>query len=130
MERILNLKKGDKVVIAIEPTSNASRYVSMAVSNIENWTFNGTVTTVSKKYITVDFGRSSGMKFVVDDDYRNKYTCGGADYKLYSSFEEVYEKFKSQELYDEIKSMMYSRKNNYSLETLEKVFELLKKERV
>lgn len=111
--------------MAIEPLSNASRGVSMNVNNIENWTFEGTVVTVSKKYITVSFARSSSMKFVVEDNYRNKYTYGGADYRLYSSFEEVYNVFKSQEVYDKIKSKLNKRKNVYDLETLETILTLL-----
>lgn len=124
MERTLNIKKGDNVVVAIEKSSNRARRVNMAVSNIDNWTFKGVVLSVSKKYITVEFNGST-MKFVIADDYRNKYTYGGADYKLYLSFDDVYNEFKSQELYSQIKSKFSAYKNSYSLETLNKILELL-----
>lgn len=124
MERILNIKKGDNVVVAIEKSSNRARRVNMAVSNIDNWTFKGVVLSVSKKYITVEFNGYT-MKFVIADDYRNKYTYGGADYKLYLSFDDVYNEYKSQELYVQIKSKFSAYKNSYSLETLNKILELL-----
>lgn len=124
MERLKNLKKGDSVVVAIEPTSNASRYVDMSIENIANWTYEGIVQSIGRKYITVEFRRST-MKFVIDDEYRNKYTYGGADYRLYPTLEDIHNKFKSQKLYDKIKSKFGGYRNTYDLETLTKIWDLL-----
>ena len=54
MNRVLNLKKGDKCCVAVEKNSNVARYYNMSMENIDEWTFSGEVTTVSKKYITVN----------------------------------------------------------------------------
>ena len=88
MERVLNLKKGDKCCVAIIKGSNASRYKDMSLENIDNWTYEAEVTIINKKYITVKFGVNE-EKFVIEDDYRNKYSCGGADWQLFNSKEEV-----------------------------------------
>lgn len=126
MERILNLKKGDKVVIAINPSSNASRHINMSLNNIKNWTFDGEVISVGKKYITVKFSKRDGtMKFVIADDYNNNYTCGGADYKLYASFEDVYNIFKAQELYYRIKRSFISHENTFPLEKLGRIMDII-----
>lgn len=128
MEKLLDLKKGDSIVVAIEPSSNASRWIDMSVSNINNWTFDGVVVSAGKKYITVEF-KGLTMKFVVDDNYRNKYNCGGADYRLYPTKEDVYNRFKSQELYDKIKRKFSNYKNAYDLETLSKIWNLLESDK-
>ena len=124
-------KKGDKVVVAIEKGSNASRKVNMSIENISNWTYEGIVTTVSSKYITVAFDRYDSMKFVVADNYRNKYTYGGADYRLYETFEDAYRETKSDKLYREIGAEFsnYNYDKKFSLETLEAIMELIKKEK-
>lgn len=125
MSKLFNLKKGDKVVVAIEPSSNASRGVNMSLSNINEWTYEGEVVTVSKKYITVKFLVSNSMKFVIEDNFRNKYVCGGADYILYPSLEDIYNKLKGEKLYITIKNKFSSYENKYDLKTLEKILELL-----
>lgn len=124
MSELFNFKKGDKVTVVIEPGSNESRRVNMSLNNIENWTYPGEVVAVSKKYITVNFGVEGNTKFVVDDCYRNKYTSGGADYRLYPSFEYVYNKFKSIELRNKIKTKLDDN-SEYNLETLEEIMQLL-----
>lgn len=126
-----NIKKGDKVVVAIEKGSNASRGVNMSIENIGNWTYEGTVISVGKKYITVAFSTSNNMKFVIDDNYRNKYTHGGADYRLYKTFEDVYKETKMHELHSKIREEFssYSYNGKFSLEILEAIMELIKKEK-
>ena len=79
------VKKGDKVIVAIEKGSNEARRMDMSVANIDNWTYEGTVISSGSKYITVEFNKDT-LKFVVEDDYRNQWTRGGADYKLYHLF--------------------------------------------
>lgn len=61
----------------------------MSLENIDNWTYIGEVVTVSKKYITVKFNYNFVEKFVIEDEYRNKYNCGSADWQLFNSKEEV-----------------------------------------
>lgn len=124
MERLKNFKKGDSVVVAIEPSSNASRRVNMSIENINNWTYQGIVKSAGRKYITVEFKRGT-MQFVIDDKFRNKYTYGGADYRLYPTLEDVYNKFKSEQLYDKIKRKFSGYTNPYDLDTLTKIWDLL-----
>ena len=121
MDRVLNLKKGDKCIVAIEKCSNASRYVDMSLENIDNWTYEGTVVTVGRKYITVGFNGWED-KFTIDDDYRQKYTCGGADYKLYKDKQEVIDTIKRNILlYNLFGSHRPAKINNLTLDQLKRI---------
>lgn len=126
--RKLQIKKGDKVIIAIIKDSNASRYINMELENIDSWTFEGNVITVSKKYITVETQKGQ-IKFDIDDDYREKYIRGGADYKLYLSKDEIYNEIESENLYDEILSKLPRfGKPTLSLEALRAIKEIIDSE--
>lgn len=128
MSRVLNLKKGDHCIVAIEPCSNASRRVDMSVKNIDNWTFTGTVICVSKKYITVEFN-SEVSKFEIDNDYRKKVPYGTNDHKLYINKHEVYVERKKQELIHSIfgfnRTSMSPRVTNLTLDQLERIESIL-----
>lgn len=87
-DRILNLKKGDKCIVAIEPMSNASRRVDMSLDNIDEWTYEGDVISVGRKYITVKFGWETG-KFEIDNNYLKKVSYGSNDHLLYKDIQEV-----------------------------------------
>lgn len=131
MERKLNLKKGDKCIVAIEENSNASRSMDMSLDNIEKWTYKGEVVSVGRKYITVKFGRwNETEKFVIEDNYRRKYDCGTADYELYLSKEEIIEKRESEDIYYWIKCKFDSYKNNgkYSLDQLKRIKKIIEEE--
>lgn len=95
MNRVLNLKKGDHVVVALIPQSNATREIDMSTRNIKNWTHDGIVTVVNERYITVKTSLSS-MDFFIDDDYKNKNDIGKSEYQLFSSLEEVYNTYKKK----------------------------------
>lgn len=88
MERKLNLAVGQEVVISIiRYTSNACRYVDMtSLNNIDEWTYNATVTKITKKqiHVAMKIGECINKEiFVIDDDYRQKYTTGGAEKLLF-----------------------------------------------
>lgn len=70
MNRVLNFKKDDKCIVAIERGSNMSRHRDMSLSNIDDWIAEGIVTIISKKYITVDC-KFGNIKFVIDNCYEN-----------------------------------------------------------
>ena len=116
-----NIKKGDKVCIAIIKGSNASRFIDLSLENIDNWTKEVIVTTVNKKYITVDYGK---MKFEVENNYLEKVTCGGSDYKLYLNKEEVYNETKRENILCDLFGYGFDRKeklNKLTLEQLERI---------
>ena len=131
MERVLNLKKGDKCCVAIIKGSNASRYENMSLENIDNWTYDGEVVAVSKKYITVKFNDNSVEKFVIEDDYRNKYSCGGADWQLFNSKEEVIYNEKRENLLYNLFGLKCNRSkkiNNLTLNQLERIQAIIEEE--
>ena len=130
MERVLNLKKGDKCCVAIIKGSNASKYKDMSLENIDNWTYEGEVISCGKKYITVKFGIKD-EKFVIEDDYRNKYNCGGADWQLFESKQEVIDNEKREHLLYDLFGLKCNRKaiiNNLSLDQLERIQDIIEEE--
>ena len=125
MGRKLNIKKGDKVIIAIINGSNASRYRDMSLENIDDWTKEVTVTIANKKYITVDYGN---MKFIVDEDYIQKVGCGGSDYKLYLSKQDVYNEIKRESMLNDLFGARFYRSNkvnNLTLNQLERINDII-----
>ena len=129
--RKLDLKKGDKVVLAIERGSNASRRVNMSLENISEWTRTGEVITVGRKYITVKMDTSWEQieKFEVEFDYRQKVSCGGSDYKLYVALEDIINERKAEKICDKLQSIFSSwSRPNISLSTLEKIEEMIDNE--
>ena len=125
MERKLNLKKGDKCIVAIEPMSNAARRVDMSLNNIDNWTYEGEVVSIGRKYITVSWGCNKS-KFCINSDYREHYISGGSDYKLFKNIQEVYDEREAERLNDDIKNMLGSYgKPVFSLDKLRKIKKIL-----
>lgn len=123
MERALNLKKGDKCIVAIERGSNASRYYDMHLNNIDEWTFEGIVKSAGKKYITVEF-KNDTRKFCIEDNYREQYRVGGADYCLYKNKEEVFNTIKRENLLNELFGSSFNRSarvKNLTLDQLERI---------
>lgn len=123
MDRVLNFKKGGKCIVAIEPFSNASRGQNMSLENIDKWTFEGEVITIGRKYITVKF-RGYDCKFSIDDDYREKYECGGANYKLYENLQELIDEERKEDLLYNIFGLKCNRNkkvNNLTLNQLERI---------
>ena len=125
MDRKLNLQVGQPVAIKIEEMSNASRRVDMSLENIDEWCFDGEITKIGRKYITVKF-KGYEDQFSIEYDYRQKYTYGGADYKLYLSKEDVIKEKKADDLYYGIKSKFSSYKNSvFTLDQLERITKII-----
>ena len=95
MDRKLNFKKGDKCIIAVEPGSNLARYFgNLTLDNIDEWTKEGEITSVGRKYITIN----NGKKFDITNDYREKWDRGGGNYKLYKNLQEVKDEYETKRL--------------------------------
>lgn len=125
MNRVLNLRKGDKCIVAREWTGKTVRNGFTRLDNVEEWTWEVEVITVSKKYITVDFkGRKE--KFEIEFDYQQKVNYGSSDYKLYMTREEVLDRIKANQLHSNIKSKFEGFGNTkYTLDQLERVMAIL-----
>lgn len=125
MDRKLNIVAGQEIAIKIEMTSNKARGITMALDNTKDWIFEGVVTKATKKqiYVNMKIGECINAEiFVIDDDYKQKYTFGGANYKLYLSKDDIIEEFQAQQLYNSIKNNFDSFENsNLSLSQLEKI---------
>ena len=121
--RKLDLKKGDKVIVAIIPQSNASRYKDMSIQNIDNWTYEANAVTVGRKYITTNFGKN--MKFMIDDGL--EYSDYPANYKIYLTKEDVFEERQNEELWILAKNKFssWSNVNGYTTNQLKQVLEIL-----
>lgn len=104
MDRKLDLKVGQEVVVKIIEGSNASRREGMTIDNIDSWCFGGEVTKVGRKYITVKFNKWKEYQFEIESDYRNKYTAGGADYQLYLNKQEVIDEKEAEDLFNELRN--------------------------
>ena len=95
MDRELNFKKGDKCIIAVEQGSNLARYFgNLTLDNIDEWTKEGEITSVGRKYITIN----NGKKFDITNDCREKWDRGGANYKLYNNLQEVKNEYEAKRL--------------------------------
>lgn len=130
MSRVLNLKKGDKCIVAREWTGRTVRDGYTRLDNVEEWTWEVEVMTVSKQYITVDF-RGTKEKFQIDFDYQQKVNRGGSDYKLYVTREEVLDRIKVNKLHDKIKSKFDGYGNTkYTLEQLERIMSIINENEV
>lgn len=130
MDRKLELKVGQEVAIRIESGSNVSRYLkSMTLENIDEWCFSGEVIKSGRKYITVKFNGGRIEQFNTEDEYRNKYTYGGADYKLYLTKQDVIEEYKSEELYRDIKDKHFGgyggNRGKFTLDQLERIISII-----
>lgn len=67
------------------------------------------------------------MKFNIEDDYREHYTVGSANWKLYGSKEEIINEFKAEKLYSKVKGCFSGWKNNskYSLSQLQDILNII-----
>jgi len=126
MERKLDLKKDQKVVVAIIERSNMARNRDMSSENIDNWCFDGIVTKVGRKYITVKWDKWSEEQFDKEKDYNNKteYSC---DYKLYLNREEIFQMRKTEELYSKVKTYFsgWGVNENFTLDQLERILTII-----
>lgn len=127
MSRKLDIKKGDTVYVKIEEMSNAARRVKMSMNNIDEWLFEGVVVSVGRKYITVKWNDWKEAKFSIEKDYREHYTCGGADYKLYANKQEVLDEKESDIIYSQIREKFSVYRNNHklSLDQLKRIREII-----
>ncbi|MEG1310498.1 MAG: hypothetical protein RR942_06455 [Romboutsia sp.] len=125
MERKLNLKKGDKCIVAIMPRSNAARHVNMSLENINNWTCECEVISVGRKYIEVKYGNNSTMQFDMTNNYWEK-SIYSPDYVLYENLEEIVEKEKREDLHYKIKRAFEGyREIKYTLDQLIRINNIL-----
>lgn len=127
MERKLNLKVGEFAYIRIEEGSNASRGLKITLDNTDEWIREVKVVKIGRKYITVEFNQYSDIKFNIEDDYREHYIVGGANWKLYGSKEDITDEFKAEKLYSKVKVYFNEWKNNskYSLNQLQDIINIL-----
>ena len=119
-------KVGDKVVMAIEEGSGASRRIKISLKTKSDWIFPVEVIKVGRKYITVRKPSGIEFKFNINDEYREVYECGGADYRLYPTEDAVIEKFLANALHSKIRSAFSSYgETNYSLTQLQEIAKIL-----
>ena len=126
MSRELNFKKGDRAVIAVVPMSNVARRYrdkGMSLDNINEWTAEVEVITVTKKYITVESETFGSGKYEIDMDYREKVNAGGSNYKLYNNLQEIIDEVRYNKLYSEIKAEFgkFEWERNLTLDKLERI---------
>ncbi|WP_291567166.1 MULTISPECIES: hypothetical protein [unclassified Clostridium] len=127
------LTAGQEIWVKIEDHSNAARRLN--ANNIEEWIYKGEITKLGRKYVTVKFGRYEDgkinyfheEKFNVEDDYRQVWTAGGADYKLYLTKQDILDEIESGKLYDQIKSEFsgYKNKGRFTLDKLRMIKEII-----
>ena len=115
---------GQTVYLMVEKGSNVARGISDK-TNIENWILEKTVKLIGKKYITVSNKNFTGyeIKFDIINDFRQVYTCGGADYRLFLSKQEIMDYMNSERIYDYIKSKFnnWDNRGKFSLEQLKAI---------
>lgn len=124
MSRKLKLKIGQEVAVRREEM----RGFSKTLDNIDNWVLEGKVTKVGRKYITVDVGVEHKREIIFDmeDEYREKYDIGMAEYKLFLSKEDIIDDYLAGSLYIEIKRSFSSYSNSsFKLSQLERILEII-----
>lgn len=130
MSRVLNLKKGDKCIVAREWTGRTVRDGFTRLDNVEEWTWEVEVVTVSKKYITVNF-RGTKEKFDIGFDYQRRVNYGESDYKLYMTRDEVLNRVKANQLHGKIKSKFSEYGDTkYTLDQLERIMAIINENEV
>jgi hypothetical protein len=127
LNRKLDLIKGQEVFIKIEKGSNAARRVDLSLDNIDEWVFSGAVVSIGRKYVTVKFKSGIEDKFEIDNDYKQHYAYGGADYKLYTSIQDIKDEKEFEDLYNYIKNEFIGQpdSNKYTLEKLKRIKEII-----
>lgn len=132
MDRKLNLKKGDKCIMAVVPMSNFSRGMDLSLKNIDNWTYEGEVVSVTKKYITILSG-GNNIKFEVDNNYYEKVNRGGSNFKLYENLEDIRMETEKKELFSKIESAfssscLYNKTEKFTLDQLRRINDIINEE--
>ena len=125
MSRNLNLKKGDKVVVAFRKRSLITRVTSMdmSIENIDSWTYEGVVKSVGERFIVVTFNNRD-LQFVIDYDYQEKHY--NSDFKLYLSKQEVIDEMLLEDYFEKIKMKFnYSFINKYNIRQLTRILNIL-----
>lgn len=124
MRDLGKLEIGQTVWVKILKHSNASRFLNS--NNIEDWIYEGEIVKVGRKYITVDFSRGE-RKFNKEDDYRDKFEYGGANYQLYLTKEDIIDEQRTEKLYRRLSREFSSYENNngFSLGQLQKIEKIL-----
>jgi hypothetical protein len=127
MDRDLGkIVKGQEVWVKVIDGSNVARFYYKS-SNIEDRILQGEVTKVGRKYITVKFGRYKEEQFNIEDEYRNKYTAGGADYQLYLTKQDILDEVEVETIHSEIRSAFGDYRNNgkFTLEQLRRIRDII-----
>ena len=124
-----DFKIGQNVYLKIVEGSNRARRINDKC-NIDNWIEEKTVTKIGNKYITVANPNNTEWgeeKFDVTNNFNHFYTCGGQDYELFLSKEDILRDLESEKLYNKIKDKFSSWKNKskYTLEQLQSMIEIL-----
>lgn len=122
------LKIGQEIWVKVEDNSNLSRRIG---NDIEERILKGKVVKVGRKYVTVKF-KNDKMdcyyedKFSIEDDYKQVYTFGGANYKLYLKKQDILDEKESDELYSKIKIAFDGYKNkDFTLSQLRKIVSII-----
>jgi hypothetical protein len=122
MARKLDLKKDQEVVIRY--MNDKIRYKKdTSIKTIDNWTCEGKILKIGRKYIEVDLGYSEPVKFDMERDYVQNVRVGSPDYKIYLSKQEIIDEIKAEEIYDTIRHDFDSWKNanKFTLDQLERI---------
>lgn len=97
MSRNLNLKKGDKCIMAVRQKSTFASRLNIRLDNIDKWTWEVEVVSIGRKYVTVKRADGSEYKFDIEKDYIEKSNTS-PDYVLYQKLQEVYDIQEYEEL--------------------------------
>lgn len=121
--RNTNFKVGEEV--ALKTMSSYGR----DKENMENWIRTGyVVKTVGRKYITVVDNCGNSIKFDKESLFE-EVNCGGSDYELFHTKEEIYEDIKCKRLFNQIllcfEGYGWHRHRKFTLNQLEKIVEIL-----
>lgn len=81
----------------------------------------GIVKSVGSKYITISGGRWGEYKFEIDNDFRQYYTMGGADYALYLTKQQIEDENEMEEIVGLIKSCFPQYTNKQSKLSLDQL---------
>ena len=122
-----DFKKGQKVYLFIVEGSNQYRYVKD--KPFEARIVPATVTSVGRKYITTAMDKNAWdvHRFEIDNNFFEDVSCGGMDYQLFLSEQDIYDDQEAEALYKEIQQSFKSWKNvgRYSLKQLKTIKEII-----
>lgn len=118
MDKLDNLKVGDKVVVVAEGT-NQDRYYRGRP--IEDRIREGVVAKNGRKYITVKMINDSEIQFDKTNNYTEK-TNGCADYSLYANRQDIFDKFERESLEIDLRlAFDFSSSRKFSLDQLRRI---------